>query len=521
MDLFGTAGIRGDARERVTPELALAVGRAIGIDASKAGTENESGTRKGESDSRAGVVLARDGRTTGPALGAALEAGIESAGVRVYRAGVLPTPALASASRGRRGVMVTASHNPPTDNGIKCFADGEEYDREEERRIEERVAARIEPTTWEAWSDSERIEPLSRYRAAVAEYARGHGAALDGLSVVVDCANGVSGLATPQILRALGAEVLTLHANVDGSFPGRPSKPTEETLTDLRAFLADRPNAVAGETGETGSRGAKADEESPAGSERAIDLAIAHDGDGDRIVVLDGEGEIVHEDTIVAILAEHYVRASDAGDPVVVTTPNASSRIDERVRAAGGRVERVRLGALHEGIATARQEGIAGTSVVFAAEPWKHLHTGFGPWIDGVASAAVLARLVADRGLDLLRGPVTERPYRKTELECPDDRKAAAMDRLETALPAAFPDATVRTEHGIRLDLGGTERDGQTSTGTGDDEGGDAVEDGWILVRPSGTEPYLRVYVESESVGVVLDRVREVLARAIDDAGGE
>jgi phosphomannomutase len=514
MDLFGTAGIRGDARERVTPELALAVGRAIGVDASTAGIEGEN--RDGSSYSGEGVVLARDGRTTGPALVAALEAGIESAGARAYRAGVLPTPALAYASRGRRGVMVTASHNPPTDNGIKCFANGEEYERDGERRIEKRVAAGIEPTTWEAWGDSERIEPLSRYRERVGEYAREHGAALDGLTVVVDCANGVSGLATPQVLRALGAEVLALHANIDGSFPGRPSKPTEETLTDLRAFLADRPDAA---TGGSGDR--EAAEGSRADGKGEIDLAIAHDGDGDRIVVLDGGGEIVHEDTIVAIVAEHYVRASDAGDPVVVTTPNASSRIDERVRAAGGRIERVRLGALHEGIATARREGTKGTSVVFAAEPWKHVHTGFGPWIDGVASAAILARLVADRGLDLLRGPVTERPYRKTELECPDERKEAAMDRLETALPEAFPGATVTTKHGIRLELSGESGAAEPSTEAGDDGSDDGVEDGWILVRPSGTEPYLRVYVESESVGAVLDRVRETLARAIADAGGE
>jgi phosphomannomutase len=322
------------------------------------------------------------------------------------------------------------------------------------------------------------------------------------------------------VLRALGAEVLALHANVDGSFPGRPSKPTEETLTDLRAFLADRPDAATGETGEEGSKAANAAEGSRAGGEREIDLAIAHDGDGDRIVVLDGEGEVIHEDTIVAILAEHYVRASDAGDPVVVTTPNASSRIDERVRAASGRVERVRLGALHEGIAAARREGTEGTSVVFAAEPWKHLHTGFGPWIDGVASAAVLARLVADRDLELLRGPVTERPYRKTELACPDDRKQAAMDRLETTLPAAFPDATVSTEHGIRLDLDGKGKEGETSAETGDGNE-DAVEGGWILVRPSGTEPYLRIYAESESVDTVLDRVREVLARTIDETSGE
>src|SRR6056297_1988577 len=122
MTLFGTAGIRGSAVETVTPELALAVGRAAGRDDTE-------------------FVVARDGRETGTALAAAMEAGLESAGADVRRAGQLPTPALAFSSQGRRGAMLTASHNPPTDNGIKLFVDGEEYDRDAERTIEERVEA--------------------------------------------------------------------------------------------------------------------------------------------------------------------------------------------------------------------------------------------------------------------------------------------------------------------------------------------------------------------------------------------
>jgi phosphomannomutase len=424
-------------------------------------------------------VVARDGRTTGGALAAAVESGARSAGADVIRAGQLPTPALAFASRGRYGVQVTASHNPPEDNGLKCFADGEEYHSDDERRVADRVDTGVEPVEWDRWGGRDRRDVLGAYRETIVEFARQHGPDPEGLQVVVDCGNGMAAVGTPAVLRALGADVRTLNGNVDGHFPGRPSKPTAETVGDLRRFLRERDDGAVG---------------------------IAHDGDADRIVVVDADGEVVHEDTVLAILAEQYVRASDAADPVVVTTPNASGRIDERVEAGGGRIERVRLGALHEGVRSARA---AGGDVVFAAEPWKHLHPGLGPWIDGVASAAVLAVLIgaadggdgegATAGLASLRAPVTERPYRKLSVSCPDDAKADAMAILERTLPAAFQGASVDTEHGVRV----------------------AFDDGaWALVRPSGTEPYVRIYAESDDVDSLVERVRTRVEAALAETAG-
>jgi len=109
----------------------------------------------------------------------------------------------------------------------------------------------------------------------------------------------------------------------------------------------------------------------------------------------------------------------------------------------------------------------------------------------------VIARLVADEGLDALRDPVTERPYRKVSVSCPDDAKAAAMAELETALPAAFPEAAVDTDHGVRLEF--------------DDAS-------WTLVRPSGTEPYVRVYAESDDVDGLVDEVEAVVEDAVATA---
>ena len=480
MDLFGTAGIRGDARTRVTPRLALAVGQAVGTGIG----EQDAGTdlgRRSETGGPPEVVIARDGRDTGPALSAAMEAGVASAGARPLRAGQLPTPALAYASRGRRGVMLTASHNPPHDNGIKLFVDGSEFHRELEGELEEAIAAGTEPAAWDDWTKAETTSVLPAYRRAVVEYAASFSGVgsdekppLAGMRIAVDCGNGMASLATPQVLRELGASVLTLNGNVDGHFPGRESKPTPESLSDLRRFLADADDVAFG---------------------------IGHDGDADRIVVVDPEGEVIHEDTVLAILAEEYVRRSAAdepgarsSDPVVVTTPNASSRIDERVRAAGGRVERVRLGALHEGIASVEADG---GDVVFAAEPWKHIHTAFGGWIDGVASAAVTSCLVAREGLDGLCAPVSARPYRKVSVDCPDDRKTGAMEQLSETLPAAFPASNVSTEHGIRLSF---------------------PDDSWLLVRPSGTEPYVRLYAESDDVEKLVATARDAIEGAVEAA---
>lgn len=456
MTLFGTAGVRGPVEE-ITPALALSVGQAAG--------------RPGET-----FVLGRDGRETGPALAAAMEAGLESAGADVYRLGQVPTPALAFASRGRQGVMITASHNPPTDNGIKLFRDGVEYDREAERRIEADVDA-SSPEPWDRWGQSGRLEILGQYRDAVVGFVAdqfGTGtepaSLLAGQRVAVDCGNGVGALATPQVLDRLGAEVVGVNATVDGHFPARESKPTPETLTDFSDFLA------AGE----------------------FDLGVAHDGDADRLVVCGPNGDVIHEDTILAAVAAHYTDASDADDPVVVTTPNASARIDERVRAAGGRVERVRLGALHEGIARERARGDEDTQVVFAAEPWKHVHPAFGGWIDGVVSAAAVAALVAEAdGTDELRAPITERPYRKISVECPDEAKVPAMDALETTLPEAFPDATVDTDYGVRLEF---------------------PDASWILVRPSGTEPYVRLYAESDDVDDLVAEATAVIETAVAES---
>lgn len=452
MDLFGTAGIRGSATESVTPALALRVGRAVAIHARDHGDRT--------------FLVGRDGRVTGGGLLAALEAGLMSGGARVLRLGQVPTPTLGYASVGSRGVMVTASHNPPMDNGLKLFVDGYEYSPAAEAEVERLFEEAPAPVSWADWGTPARRTVLGDYRQAAVDYATELVGRPSELRVAVDCGNGMAAKAAPQALRSMGADVVALNANVDGRFPGRDSKPTAESITDLRAFTADSD----------------------------VDLGLAADGDADRLVVVDANGTVIHEDTILAVLAELYVEQATCEEPVVITTPNASARIDERVTEHGGSVERVALGSLHEGLRRRAADGTA-YRVVFAAEPWKHIHPQFGPWIDGIVSALVLGGLVAARGLEALVAPITERPYRKESVACPDAQKAPVMRALPDRLAATFPDAKLNTARGLRL----------------------TFEDAsWVLVRPSGTEPLVRLYAESERVQELIESTRIALQETLE-----
>ena len=449
---FGTAGIRGDVASYLPPETVVQIGRAI----SPLGPE---------------VVVGRDARESGEALVDAIASGLCSGGSDVVRIGQVPTPALAYASRERIGVMITASHNPPSDNGVKVFQDGSEIDRDVERAIEGRCSKEYAPADWDSWGGAREDDVLEEYTTAVCEYVETIGEPPQDLTIAIDCGNGVGALATPSVLHDIGVETRTVNGRLDGRFPARESAPTPEALDEFRSYVGDGP----------------------------YDLGFAHDGDADRLVVIDERGDLVHEDTVLAILAHAYVSTSGCADPVVLTTPNASTRIDERVAAAGGSVERTALGTLHEGIASIEDSVTSPQRrVVFAAEPWKHIHPDFGPWIDGVASAGVFVRLIAEAGsLDRLREPVTERPYRKESLPCPPHAAQDVLDTLETELPTQFPGASVTTTHGIRVSF---------------------PDGGWILVRPSGTEPKIRMYAEDPDVDTLLGDVREIVEVAIDQA---
>lgn len=456
---FGTAGIRGPVPAYLDHHTAIAVGRAIG-------SVLETSERS--------AMLGRDARTTGAPLSMGIAAGLTAVGIDCALAGRTATPVLARASREGVGVMVTASHNPPPDNGIKVFRNGNELRPAAEEAIESAIAEDTsEPASWEANGTCRSVNPLPEYAADLRTYLRsfaddlGFDTAqpLADTRIAVDGGNGVAVEPLARTLGPLGATLCVLNANPDGTAPARPSKPTPGTLEGFAHWIGRLVDPVG--------------------------FGIAFDGDGDRLVLLDEAGSFVHEDTVVAVLARELVRRAAVDRPVVVTTPNASARIDDAVVAEGGAIERAPLGRLGSGIDRVEERAQADERVVFAAEPWKHLVPEFGPWIDAIASASLLALCVRSSGsIARLVDGIADPPYEKRAIGCPEEAKATVMDRLEEELIAAFPEGHVEaTPDGYKVSF-------------------DRFE--WVLIRPSGTERRIRVYAEGERA--VADRFATVFA---------
>jgi len=393
------------------------------------------------------VVVGRDGRYTGESLVSAFVAGAESVGSDVTSIGVVPTHVVAWTAReyGAYGAVITASHNPPEDNGVKLFRDdGGEFDAEDEEEVS-RLVDGSSAASWDGWTEADEREVVEGYVEAAAEYVGTDGGT--DLRVALDCANGVGARTTVPLLKRMGCDVVPVNAQTDPAFPGRGSKPTPETLAGFVEFV----------------RG-------------DFDLGLAHDGDADRLVVVDDEG-VVSEDAVLAVLAREHAPGT------VLTTPNASPRVDEAVAEGGGEVERVALGAVsHE----ARDR-----DVVFAAEPWKHIFPEFGGWVDGTVAAAEVVKAYAEDP-DVFDG-LRDVNVRKNSVGCRDGDKPAVMEAAENRLREEY-DGSFDTADGVRVDLG----DGR-----------------WFLVRASGTEPVVRVYAEGddELVSSLVELVEESVRR--------
>jgi len=416
--MFGTSGIRGTVGEAITAELALSIGRAVA------------------SDGYDRVVVGRDARESGAVLTDAVTAGLRECGADVLEAGIAPTPTIARAvprTNADAGIVVTASHNPAPDNGLKLWsASGKAFDPEQLDAIAARVEGdEYDLRPWDGHGSLESLEDTAdRHATALVEAV----SIDEPPSVAVDVGNG-TGAITARVLSDLGCDVVTLNGQRDGRFPGRPSEPTRETLGDLSA-LVEATDATVG---------------------------IAHDGDADRMLAVDETGTFVPKDVLLALFARETATDGD----VIAAPIDTSMAVDDALATVGASVSRTRVG---DGFVADRATR---PDVVFGGEP-------SGAWIwpdetlcpDGPLAACKLVELVTDRGpLSDLVGEIETYPIRRTSVKI--ENKAAVMNQVRDRVRDRYDD--VETLDGVYVD----------------------ADDGWFLLRPSGTEPVIRLTAEA------------------------
>ncbi len=423
------------------------------------GTTLESGT----------VLLARDARTTGLMVEDAFSAGLMSTGVSVVRAGVIPTPTLAYMTREGNydaGVMVTASHNPPEYTGLKFWrGDTMGYTSEQEAKIAEAYdSGEFKTASWDGLGSEGNLETAAeQHISALLKVTDADLIESKGFKVIVDPGNGAGCVLTPYLVRELGCKVITLNGQLDGHFPGRKSEPEEATLGDLIRMV----------------------------QQIGADLGIAHDGDSDRVVFVTEEGEVVRGDRTIALLAKEALKSSDK--KIVVTTVDSSKVLDETVEKNGGKTIRTPVGDIQVAIKIKEENAVFGGEAcgVFIFPEFQMAPEPF------LAACRILELMAkSDRKFGDLISEVPIYPLLKTKLRCPNEKKEDVMGILAESLPEAMTDTVdVLTVDGLGVFL----------------------KEGWVLVRPSGTEPVIRITCEAPTQ----DRVKDILERtraAVEDA---
>jgi phosphoglucosamine mutase len=430
---FGTDGIRGEVGSEVTVELALALGRAVGHRFGGSGRV---------------VVLGRDTRRSGEMLDAALTAGLSATGTDVVDLGIVTTPCLVHASQDEAfaaAIMVSASHNPAPDNGLKVVIDGRKLTDDAEAELDALIddpAAIGERTNAELGRTRPDRGAVDSYRRHLGEAA---GDAFAGLRIGVDCANGSASVIAPDLFRALGADLTVLFDAPDGL----------NINADCGSTHPDRLAETVAAAG--------------------LDLGLAFDGDADRLIAVDERGTLVDGDAIMGIVALERLAAGTLRNGLLVTTVMTNGGLERAVTQAGGTIIRTPVGDRYVFEAMEREDAAIG----------------------GEQSGHIIFRDRASTGDGLL-----------TAIELVRSLRTAAMPLSELAariprLPQVVINSAARRRDAWRED---DEFSGAVDRAT--EQMGDR---GRVLVRPSGTEPKIRIMVEGDDAGEI-DRIARELA---------
>ena len=420
------------------------------------------------------AVLAEDVRTTSRMMADSLSAGLLSTGTIVTRAGMLPTPTLAFTTMTRGfdvGVMITASHNPPEYTGVKFWSKNSMgYTPEEESTIEGIYSShKFRVAAWDQLGSEKTVETcVAEHIEAVISRCDAEAIRRRAAKVIIDPGNGASCVLTPYLLGNLGCKVITVNGQPDGHFPGRVSEPDDENLGDLKRMVK-----------ETGA-----------------DLGVAHDGDSDRVVFVTEAGQVVRGDRTIALLAAEALKAST--NKTVVTTVDSSRVLDETVERAGGRTIRTPVGDIQVAMKVRETGALLGGEAcgVFI---FPEFHLAPEPFLAACKVLELIARKNQSFG-EIIRA-IPEYPLSKTKLDCRNDLKTHVMAALRESLPAAFTNvADVVTVDGLGISL----------------------KQGWVLVRPSGTEPVIRITCEGptrQRVQTIMRKAKAVVTAEIQTAG--
>jgi phosphomannomutase/phosphoglucomutase len=435
MKVFGSSGIRGVVNQELKPEFVMQVGMAAGSLWRSKGVDR--------------VGVAHDTRTTRDMFEYAATSGLTSVGLDVDRLGTVPTPGVQAFAEdeGIPAVMVTASHNPPEHNGIKLIGPGgTELARETLEQVESRLLAEtFDRADWDEIGQTRKVDGVrDQYIEDLLEAVDQETIAAADLTVAVDPGHGAGSLVTPRFFRKLGCKVLTINAQPDGNFPGRNPEPVEPNLGDLGRLVR---------TSEA-------------------DFGVAHDGDADRAIFYDENGEYIEGDATLAALAAAELSDGDA----VVSAVSASQRLVDVAEDTGADLHLTPIGSTH--IVT-RIEKLAaeGQSVPIAGE-------GNGGVIfpeyrtvrDGAYTAARFCELLAERPASEIAQLYDH--YHNVRFNAnyeTDAEREAMVEAIERVATDSVAD--LDTTDGYRLNYG----------------------DGWVLARPSGTEPLIRIYAEAHS----------------------
>ena len=440
---FGTDGIRGRANGKITPDLAMRVGQAAGL-----------AFRRGEHRHR--VVIGKDTRLSGYMIENALVAGFTSVGMDVLLLGPVPTPAVAMLTRSMRcdlGVMISASHNPYEDNGIKLFGpDGYKLSDEIEAKIERLIDADVAPHLARSnmLGNAKRIDDVQARYIEYAKRTLHRDVSLAGMRIVVDCANGAAYKVAPEALWELGGEVFRMGCEPNG-------------VNINKDVGSTAPEALAKKV-----------------RELRADVGIALDGDADRTLIVDERGHSVDGDQVMATIAESWRDDGRLAKPMVVATVMSNLGLERHLNALGIALERTAVGDRYV------LERMRETGANLGGEQSGHvILSDFSTTGDGLVAALQVLGVIKRS-----EKPASEVCRRFTPL--PQILRSVRFANGRPLEDASVKIAIASAEHAL---------------GKG----------GRLVIRPSGTEPVIRVMAEAEDadlVGKLVDDVCAAVAKA-------